>query len=226
MKYESCPLILVSSTEGRSISIVFPPYFISISSAFPEFFTFAPATILIMKSIAEKKKSQNIGEYLIYMYQMEDLIRSYQGNMEEINQYVISHYPVTDQEKKEIYQWLEEILKKMKAQEIMEKGHLQELNELVKNLSKLHFDLLKSDKHYFETYNQAKPFILEAVLAANGLNPGNEIQICLNGVYGLLLSRLLGKKVEERQLEAAEHFGNVLSILNFSYQQRIFMSPN
>ena len=56
-----------------------------------------------MKSVAEKKKSQNIGEYLIYMYQMEDLIRSFQGNMDEIRQYVISHYPVADEEKGRAY---------------------------------------------------------------------------------------------------------------------------
>jgi hypothetical protein len=37
---------------------------------------------------------------------------------------------------------------------------------------------------------------------------------------------LLGKKVSDRQLEAAEAFGDVLSHLNFSYQQRIFMTPN
>ena len=49
-----------------------------------------------MQAIAERKKSQNIGEYLVYMYQMEDLIRSYQGNMEEIGQYVVSHYPVSE----------------------------------------------------------------------------------------------------------------------------------
>ena len=179
-----------------------------------------------MKSIAEKKKSQNIGEYLIYMYQMEDLIRSYQGNMEEIKQYVISHYPVSAEEKEEISAWFEGILTQMTNQNLLEKGHLLELQEIVKSLHHLHFELLKSDRNYFETYNQAKPHILEAIVAANGENPGNEIQICLNGVYGLLLARLLGKKVEDRQLEAAEAYGNVLSLLNFSYQQRIFMSPN
>lgn len=179
-----------------------------------------------MKSIAEKKKSQNVGEYLIYMYQMEDLIRSYQGNMEEIKQYVISHYPVSEEEKAEITGWFEEILEKMKSQEILERGHLKELNELVKNLSNLHYDLLKKDRDYFESYNKAKPHILEAILAADGENPGTEVQICLNGVYGLLLCRLLGKKVDEKQLEAADAFGEVLSMLNFSYQQRIFMSPN
>jgi hypothetical protein len=55
---------------------------------------------------------------------------------------------------------------------------------------------------------------------------GNEIQICLNGVYGLLLCRLLGKKVSDRQLEAAEAFGTVLSFLSFAYAQRIFLHPN
>jgi hypothetical protein len=172
-----------------------------------------------MQSVAEKKKSQNIGEYLIYMYQMEDLIRSFQGNMEEIRQYVVAHYPVSDEEKAEITAWFEGLLGKMKAEEILEKGHLQELNHLVNQLLQLHYRLLKSDKSYFETYNQAKPHILESIMAANGENPGNEIQICLNGVYGLLLCRLLGKKVSEDQLKSAEAFGEVLSLLNLVYQQ-------
>ena len=127
-----------------------------------------------MQSIAEKKKSQNIGEYLVYMYQMEDLIRSYQGNMEEIQQYVVSHYPVSEAEKAEITRWFEGLLGKMTKQGIMEKGHLKELKDLVDHLAKLHWSLLKSDKTYFETYAKAKRFILEAILAANGENPGNE----------------------------------------------------
>ncbi|WP_111672518.1 DUF4924 family protein [Algoriphagus litoralis] len=179
-----------------------------------------------MQSIAEKKKSQNIGEYLVYMYQMEDLIRSYQGNMEEIQQYVVSHYPVSEQEKAEITRWFEELRDNMMSQEIMEKDHLRELRDLVENLANLHWKLLKTDKTYFETYNKAKPHILEAILASDGENPGNEIQICINGIYGLLLCRLLGKKVDDQQIKAAEAFGEVLSLLNFNYQQRIFMSPN
>ena len=174
-----------------------------------------------MQAVAQKKKSQNIGEYLIYLYQMEDLIRSYQGNMEEIKRYVISHYPVSDQEKSELAVWFEDILEQMKSQGIMEKGHLKELQDLVENLANLHWKLLKTDKAYFDTYTKAKPFILDAILAAAGENPGNEIQICLNGIYGLLLCRLLGKKVEDAQLRAAEAFGEVLSYLNLVYQEDI-----
>lgn len=174
-----------------------------------------------MQSVAEKKKSQNIGEYMIYLYQMEDLIRSFQGNMEEIRQYVVAHYPVSEQEKAEITAWFEGLLGKMKTEGILDKGHLKELNQLVDQLLQLHYRLLKTDRSYFETYNQAKPHILESILAANGENPGNEIQICLNGIYGLLLCRLLGKKVEDAQIKAAEAFGEVLSYLNWVYQQEL-----
>ncbi|WP_026950454.1 DUF4924 family protein [Algoriphagus mannitolivorans] len=174
-----------------------------------------------MQSVAEKKKSQNIGEYLIYMYQMEDLIRSFQGNMDEIRQYVVAHYPVSDQEKEEITAWFERLLKKMKSEGVLEKGHLEELNQIVKKLSLLHYQFLKSDKIYFEAFHRAKPFILEAIVNANGENPGSEIQICMNGIYGLLLCRLLGKKVSEEQLKASEAFGEVLSLLNLVYQKEI-----
>lgn len=171
-----------------------------------------------MQSVAEKKKSQNIGEYLIYMYQMEDLIRSFQGNMDEIRQYVISHYPVADEEKDKIFGWFASLRDQMEKENILEKGHLQELHLLVEELLKIHYQVLKTDPDYFQLYTQAKPHIMDAVLASQGLSPGNEIQICLNGIYGLLLCRLLGKKVDESQLEAADSFGNVLSMLSHYYR--------
>jgi len=139
---------------------------------------------------------------------------------------VISHYPVTEKEKDSIKTWFAGLAASMQQQELMQKGHLQELQELVKQLLELHYQLLKTDANYVSTFHQVKPHLLEAVEAAQTEDLGNEIQICLNGVYGLLLCRLLGKKVSDRQLEAAEAFGNVLSHLNFSYQQRLFLSPN
>jgi hypothetical protein len=179
-----------------------------------------------MQAIAERKKSQNIGEYLVYMYQMEDLIRSYQGNLEEINQYVVSHYPVTEAEKESIKTWFAGLAASMQQQKLMQKGHLQELQELVQQLLELHYQLLKTDANYVATFHQVKPHLLEAVEAAQMEDLGNEIQICLNGVYGLLLCRLLGKKISDRQLEAADAFGTVLSFLSFAYAQRIFLHPN
>lgn len=179
-----------------------------------------------MKFVAENKKSQNIPEYLIYMYQMEDLIRSYAGNIEDISKYVITHYPISREEKKEVEAWFAALTVTMQQEQVLEKGHLQELHELVGQLAKIHWNLLKSNPSYFETYSKAKPFIVEAVSNANEANLGNEIQICLNGIYGLLLCRLLGKKLDSRQLEAADAYGQVLSTLNFFYMQQTYLSEN
>ncbi|MDG1276815.1 MAG: DUF4924 family protein [Algoriphagus sp.] len=172
-----------------------------------------------MKSVAENKKSQNIAEYLIYMYQMEDLIRSYQGDIKEIDKYVVSKYPVSDEEKIDISVWFGELIAQMKSEGILEKGHLSQLNKLVEELAQIHWKLLKIDRSYFEIYNKAKPHILEAIVQAEGKDLGNEIQICLNGVYGLLLCRLLGNKVSDKQLQSTEAFGEVLSLLSLSFKE-------
>ena len=97
---------------------------------------------------------------------------------------------------------------------------------MVSNLLDLHYQLLKSNAGYVQTYHQVKPHLLEAIEAAGVEDVGNEVQICLNGVYGLLLCRLLGKKVSDRQLQAAEAFGNVLGQLAFYYHQKTVFSYN
>ncbi|WP_339878392.1 DUF4924 family protein [uncultured Algoriphagus sp.] len=179
-----------------------------------------------MQSVAENKKSNNIAEYIIYMYQMEDLIRSYQGNPDEIKTFVVEKYPVSEDEKKQIADWYLGLLDKMKAQNILGKGHLEELNNLVSELAQIHWNLLKADPTYFEAYKKAKPFIIEAVMQAEGQDLGNEIQICLNGVYGLLLCRLLGKKVSDEQLKSADAFGDILSTLSYHFKVKNTISKN
>ncbi|WP_192346367.1 DUF4924 family protein [Algoriphagus sp. Y33] len=179
-----------------------------------------------MQSVAENKKSQNIAEYIIYMYQMEDLIRSYQGDREEIKTFVVEKYPVSEKEKREIADWYLALLDQMEDQDILTKGHLEELNSLVSELAQIHWNQLKTDPVYFEAYRKAKPFILETVMQAEGLDLGNEIQICLNGVYGLLLCRLLGKKVSDEQLKSADAYGDILSTLSYHYKVKNSISKN
>lgn len=172
-----------------------------------------------MKSVAENKKKHNIAEYIIYMYQMEDLIRAYQFQLAEIQQYVISHYPITEQEKTEVTLWFDLLISQMKTEKLQDKGHLSEVQNEVNTLAKIHWDLLKTDGTYYELYNQAKPHILDFILSAEGKDLGHEIQICLNGIYGLLLCRLTGKKIPEDLRKSAEAFGDVLSYLSVIYKE-------
>jgi hypothetical protein len=171
-----------------------------------------------MKSVAENKKKQNISEYIIYMYQMEDLIRSYQFNLNDIRQYVISHYPISEEEKTDVTLWFDGLISRMTSEGIQEKGHLAEVQQEVDALAKIHWDLLKTDRDYFDIYQKAKPHVIDFVMAAEGQDLGHEVQICLNGIYGLLLCRLTGKKVPDELQQSAEAFGSVLSYLSLVYK--------
>ena len=87
------------------------------------------------QNIAESKKRNNISEYIIHMYQTEDLIRVYDFDMDQIKQYVISHIPANDEERKEIAEWYEQVMEKMKYEKIEAKGHLNEVQQYVAELS-------------------------------------------------------------------------------------------
>ena len=52
--------------------------------------------------ISQQLKKKNIAEYLLYMWQVEDLIRANGCDMERIRKNIIEPYPATDEQKKEL----------------------------------------------------------------------------------------------------------------------------
>jgi hypothetical protein len=176
-------------------------------------------------NIAEHKKQNNIVEYIIHMYQTEDLIRVFDMDIENISQYVIKHIPQGDATKEELIAWYQVILNKMKEEGIEKSGHLSETQKIVKNLNSLKNQLLSSDKEFEKIYSTAAPSIQEFITMSEG-KINDEIQICINGVYGLLLARINGKKVPEDVQPALDQFGNVLSYLSYKYKQQNFLNDN
>ncbi|MCH7410322.1 DUF4924 family protein [Belliella sp. DSM 111904] len=169
-----------------------------------------------MIAIAEKKLQANLPEYIIYMYQMEDLIRAYDFNLADIRQYVISHYPVSDEEKLATERWFSHLSEMMKVEGVNKTGHLSMIQKHVDTLAVTHWQLLKEDQTYYQIYHKAKPHIIQMIMDANGEDIGNEIQICINGVYGFLLAKLRSRDIPKGYGEAIETFGDVLSYLNLS----------
>lgn len=174
-----------------------------------------------MKAVAERKKAHNLPEYIIYMYQMEDLIRAYDFSMEEIQKYVVVHYPIPETEKEETLAWFKELAAQMEDENIKKNGRLKSTQKIVDMLAKLHWELLKTDKEYFAIYQKAKPHVIKLVLEAGDNPPSHEIQVCINAVYGLLLAKLHGREIPEGLSEATECFGDVLSYLNWTYFNEI-----
>ena len=178
--------------------------------------------------IALNKLKSNISEFIIYMYQMEDLCRVYNFGIDDIRQYVIRHFPVDEQEKAKMEIWFGDLMKKMEEQDIRESGHLEEVQTYVDQLLELKNRLLPTDPEFAEIYNIARPHIRQSLAEAReaGHVVSSDIQACLNGIYGLLLCRMNGREVPEELNEGIDAFGLVLSYLSYKYKQEHFMSSN
>ena len=55
--------------------------------------------------IASKKRKENIAEYLLYMWQIEDLIRANGLDMDRIQANIIDKYQLEDSQRKEMSGW-------------------------------------------------------------------------------------------------------------------------
>jgi Domain of unknown function (DUF4924) len=169
--------------------------------------------------LADKKKQENISEYIIYMYQTEILVRNFAFDIGKIRALVVEHIKDENLDKagkEELVTWYQEVISKMLKEELGNEGHLEEVQNIVKELSDLSMSLQVKDKAYFDAFNLARPFIRESIQASDGLIT-DPIQACLNGVFGLLIARMNGTEVEVKQMEFIEHFGNVLSLLSYHY---------
>ncbi|GAA4843055.1 DUF4924 family protein [Algivirga pacifica] len=171
-----------------------------------------------MSSIADKKRKENIAEYIIHIYESEELIRTFECDLQQIDEYVLSHLPVEKEERALIKEWYGELMQEMQAEEVVKEGHTQRVQKEVEALTALHHTLLEKEDDYKKLYEEVKPSIDKNMALAEGVIT-NEIQICLNGVYGFKLLRMRNKKVDPELMKQVDHFGALLSYLAFRFRE-------
>lgn len=162
--------------------------------------------------IAQQLKEQNIAEYLIYMWQVEDLLRANGCDIDRIRRTVIARYAESEQPALE--EWYGNLAEMMRAEGIMEKGHLQINCNVIRNLTELHGALLSSTKFpfYNAAYFKALPFIVE-LRQKNGQKQEPELETCFEALYGVLLLRLQKKEIGPDTAKAMETISSFLSLL-------------
>ncbi len=170
--------------------------------------------------IAQEKRKSNIAEYVLYMWQVEDLIRAYHFNMDLIETYIISQFKQPEKIRQEIRNWYANIIVMMHKEGIRAKGHLSTVNEVVTQMNDLHIKLLhqNNDGQYLNYYHQARNNIddLKSKLPDTRTN---DIETCLDGLYGLLLLRLKGMEINRETEAAMKTFSNLLAMLSLRFRQ-------
>ena len=135
--------------------------------------------------IASQKRKENIAEYLLYMWQIEDLIRANGLDLDKIKASIINPYPVDDATKHQITEWYESLIDMMRREDVAEKGHLQMNKNIIGSLADLNRRVMADHRFvdYHKEFYATLPYIVE-LRAKAGDNPAGEIETCFNALYG------------------------------------------
>lgn len=164
--------------------------------------------------IASAKRKENIAEYLLYMWQVEDMIRANGLDIDRIQHSIIDPAPLSDDQRRELRGWYESLIDMMRSENIETRGHLQMNRNTLSQLVALHQTLLKdpSFPEYTAEFYRTLPYIVE-LRGKAGEDRVGEIETCFNALYGMLLMRLQKKEISEGTLAAIRQISRFIAVL-------------
>ena len=142
--------------------------------------------------ISQDLRKKNIAEYLLYMWQVEDLIRAYGCNLGRIRREYIDRFECSDEQKEDMTDWYGNLVRMMNQEGCREKGHLQINKIVMQQLVELNAQLLQSTK--FPFYNSD-----------------------FNALYGVMMLRLQKKKISPDTEHAIKEISTFVGMLSDYY---------
>lgn len=169
--------------------------------------------------IAQKLKKENICEYLLYMWQVEDLIRAFKLNLDVINERIIAPYPLEDAERKTLYEWYESLIEMMRLENVQKGGHLQLNKNNIIELDELHALIIRSGKDpgYNAKFYHVLPF-LSQLRNQQDNKQISDIELCFNFQYGIMLLRMKKAEITPETLQAQTEISKFMVLLARNYQ--------
>lgn len=164
--------------------------------------------------IAKKIREKSIAEYLLYMWQMEDLIRAFGCSLTRVRNEYIDRFDYTEEQKGEEEDWFGDLIRMMNQEGKRQGGHLAINEVLLQDLGELHAQLLQSSRYpfYSAEYYRVLPFIVE--LRRKGSDQVGEIETCLNALYGVMMLRMQHKAVSPETEHAIKEITTLLGMLS------------
>ena len=144
-----------------------------------------------------KGKRDNIAEYILYLWQMEDYLRAFPQNAD-----------VTPE--------LHELNEMMHREGIVESGHLQLAQNALAELEDLHAQLLDEDAMYRAAIIRLQPS-LNLLKAKTDRPTMSDIEACLLLLYQIMLLKLQKKEITPQTASVQQQATQLLTFLSRTY---------
>lgn len=171
--------------------------------------------------IAQRKRKENICEYLLYMWQVEDLLRATGAKEEEIERLILSRYTDYTDQLEDIRRWYAELADMMREEGKLQQGHLDVHRIVLMQLEELHRELLADPKEYVyaSLHYQVLPAIIQLRAKSGGTDAG-DLETAFNAVYGYLTLRLKGVEISSETEKSIKQISTFLAMLAHKHQQK------
>lgn len=163
--------------------------------------------------IAKQKRKENIAEYILYLWQLEDLLRALSFDGDKIYTTLVEPLEIDDAKKQEIFFWYVSIGNLLREEGKEQVGHTNHSYHLIQELNDVHLYLLKlGDERYKILYAKAKANI-EEFREKSGSEQASDIEICFNALYAKMLLSMRKETISEESEEAFKSFADLLGYL-------------
>ncbi len=164
--------------------------------------------------ISKELRKKNIAEYLLYMWQVEDLLRANNLSIENVKKNIVAPYNLPEEKEKELLEWYSNLIDMMHTEGVAESGHLQINKNVLITLGELHRRLVYSSKvpFYNAAYYKALPFIVEFRNKSNGQEKP-ELENCFDALYMVWMMKIQKRELGEETLKATAEIGKYISML-------------
>ena len=172
--------------------------------------------------IAKQKRQENIAEYLLYLWQVEDLLRACNLDIDKVEKTVIGRYDVDYKTRSEIKDWYESLIKMMELENVRERGHIRVCHNVLIRLNDLHMQLLANQDRfpdYHADYYRTLPFIVQLRATLPEQERPSELETCFNALYGVMMLHLQGKEISQDTAAAISQISHFIGMLAAYYKR-------
>lgn len=148
-----------------------------------------------------RSKKDNIAEYILYLWQMEDYLRAFPQNAEATPE-------------------LHELNEMMHREGIVEGGHLALANNALSEVEELHAQLLDEDALYRAAMIRLRP-ALNLLKAKTDRPTMSDIEACFVLLYQIMMLRLQKKEITPETADVQQRATQVLTFLSKTYKELV-----
>ncbi len=166
---------------------------------------------------AQSLRKQNVAEYILYLWQLEDMFRALQFSPEAIYSQFVAPRKLDEQSSNMLLTWYMELVDLLQKEGKEEKGHIDHTLHLVADMHNLHLQLLElAQGARYRTLRTRLDEVLPDLRAVYG-SEISDTELAFRALYAAMLYRIKGEGDKGAVADTIEYISPVIAELSAIY---------